>query len=158
MPELEQRSFDWLSTAPVRVEATRDIAASAAATFAVIAAHERWPEWFKQLKQVEVTGAPTGVGGQRRVTLSGVVVDEVFIAWETDRLFAFTVTNSSRPMAKSMVEAVRVEPLGDDRCRVTYTQGIEPLGWMKPAMPLVKKTMRSMLAGALTKLEAQARA
>jgi len=158
MAELEQRSFDWLSTAPVSIEATRDIAASAVATFAVIAAHERWPEWFKQVKRVEVTGAPTGVGGQRRVTLSGVVVDEVFIAWETDRLFAFTVTNTSRPMAKSMVEAVRVEPLGDERCRVTYTQGIEPLGWMKPAMPLLKKTMQSTLAKALTNLEARARA
>jgi uncharacterized protein YndB with AHSA1/START domain len=157
MPDLQPRPFDWLTTAPVRIEATREMAVSAAAAFAVVADHERWPEWFTQLKRVEVTGAPTGVGGQRRVALAGVVVDEVFIAWEPDRLFAFTLTHASRPMAKAMVEAVQVEPLGDDRCRVTYTQALEPHGWMKPMLPLMRRTMRSMLAKALSGLEQAAR-
>lgn len=153
MPSLEPRTYDWLSAAPVRIEVSREMAVSAAAAFAVIADHERWPEWFSQLKRVEVTGAPTGVGGQRRVALAGVVVDEVFIAWEPDRLFAFTVTHASRPMAKSMAEAVQVEPLGPDRCRVTYTQAIEPPGWIKPVVPVMKRSMRSMLTKALAGLE-----
>jgi hypothetical protein len=157
MPALESRSLDWLATAPVRIEASRDMAVGAAAAFAVIADHERWPDWFAQLKRVEVTGAPTGVGGQRRVTLGGVVVDEVFIAWETDRLFAFTVTHATRPMAKAMVEALQVEPLADDRCRVTYTQALEPHGWMKPMVPVMRRTMRSMLTKALNGLEQAAR-
>ena len=157
MPDLQPRSFDWLTTAPVRIAVTREMAVSAAAAFAVVADHERWPEWFTQLKRVEVTGAPTGVGGQRRVTLGGVVVDEVFIAWDPDRLFAFTVTNATRPMAKAMVEAVQVEPLGDDRCRVTYTQALEPHAWMKPMLPVMRRTMRSMLTKALSGLEQAAR-
>jgi hypothetical protein len=146
-----------MSSAPARVEVSREMAVGAAAAFAVVADHARWPEWFSQLKRVEVTGAPTGVGGQRRVALSGVVVDEVFIAWEPDRLFAFTVTHASRPMAKSMVEAVQVEPLGPDRCRVTYTQAIEPPGWMKPLVPVMKRSMHSMLGKALAGLEQAAR-
>jgi uncharacterized protein YndB with AHSA1/START domain len=157
MPALEPRSYDWLSSAPVRIDVSREMATSAAATFAVIADHERWPEWFAQLKRVEVTGAPTGVGGQRRVAIPGVVVDEVFIAWEPDELFAFTVTHSSRPMAKSMIEAVRVEPLGPDRCRVTYTQALDPVTWLKPAVPVMKRAMRSMLGKALAGLEQAAR-
>lgn len=157
MPDLAPRSLDWVPSAPVHIEVSREIDAGAAATFAVVADHERWPEWFRQLKRVEVTGEPTGVGGRRRVTLSGVVVDEVFIAWEPDRLFAFTVIHASRPMAKAMVEAVRVEPLAPDRCRVTYTQAIEPPGWAKPMMPLMRRTMRSMVGKALSELEASAR-
>ena len=119
MPDLHPRPFDWLATAPVRIEATREMAVSASVAFAVVADHERWPEWFAQLKRVEVTGAPTGVGGQRRVALAGVVVDEVFIAWEPDRLFAFTVTHASRPMAKALQVAARYqlfdEKSGHDR-------------------------------------------
>ena len=157
MPALEPRPLDWLPTAPVRIEVAREMAVSAAVAFAVVADHEQWPDWFSQLKRVEVTGAPTGVGGQRRVALSGVVVDEVFIAWEPDRLFAFTVTHATRPMAKAMVEAVQVEPLGDDRCRVTYTQAIEPPGWMKPMLPVMRRAMRSMLTKALSGLEQAAR-
>lgn len=157
MPALEPRPLDWLAEAPIRVEASREMAVGAAAAFAVVAEHDRWPEWFSQLKRVEVTGAPTGVGGQRRVTLAGVVVDEVFIAWEPDRLFAFTVTHATRPLAKAMVEAVEIEPLGDHRCRVSYTQALEPHGWMKPALPVMRRAMRSMLAKALFALEQAAR-
>jgi len=153
MPDLQPRPFEWLHAAPVRIEASREMTVSASAAFAIVADHERWPEWFSQLKRVEVTGEPTGVGGQRRVTLAGVVVDEVFIAWETDRVFAFTVTRTSRPMARAMVEAVQVEPLDTDRCRVTYIQAIEPLGWMKPMVPVMRRFMGSMLADALSGLE-----
>lgn len=106
MPELVRRSLDWIATAPVVISGSRDMGVSAAAAFAVVADHERWPQWFSTLKRVEVTGEPTGVGGRRRVHLRGVTVDEEFIGWETDRLFAFTVTHSSRPLVRSMVETV----------------------------------------------------
>lgn len=142
-----------MASAPLRVQVTREMAASAPAVFAVIADHERWPEWFRQLKRVEITGAPAGVDGQRRVTLAGVSVDEVFLAWDADRLFAFEVTHSTRPMARSMLESVEVEPLGEQRCRVTYTQAFEPLVWMKPVVPVMRRVMRRMLTDALAGLE-----
>lgn len=129
------------------------MAVSAAAAFAVVADHERWPDWFTSLRRVEVTGEPTGVGGRRRVHLRGVVVDEEFIGWEHDRLFAFTLTRTSRPMVRSMVEVVRVEPRGDDGCRVIYTQAIEPIRWMAPLFAVVRRPARSMLATALERLE-----
>ena len=137
MADLVLRTIDWMPTAPVVVEASREMPVSAAAAFAVVADHERWPEWFTSLKRVEVTGAPTGVGGRRRVHLRGVQVDEVFIGWETDRLFAFTLTQTSRPMARSLVEAVRVEPLG----------------WMKPLFAVARRPVRRMLTRALEGLE-----
>ncbi len=153
MPDLVHRSLGWMPTAPVVISESRDMAVSAAAAFAVVADHERWPEWFTNLKHVEVTGTPTGVGGGRRVHLRGVVIDEEFIGWETDRLFAFTLTHTTRPMARSMAESVRVEPLGDDRCRVTYTQAIEPHGWMKPLFAVARRPVATMLRGALEGLE-----
>lgn len=153
MADLVHRSLDWIPTAPVLISESRDMPVSAAAAFAVVADHERWPEWFTTLKRVEVTGAPTGVGGGRRVHLRGVVIDEEFIGWETDRLFAFTLTHTTRPMARSMAESVRVEPLGDDRCRGTYTQAIEPHGWMKPLFAVARRPVAKMLRRALEGLE-----
>ena len=153
MAELVHRTLDWIATAPVVISESREMPVSAAAAFAVVADHERWPQWFTSLKRVEVTGEPTGVGGRRRVHLRGASVDEEFIGWEPDRLFAFTLTHASRPIARSMAESVRVEPLGDDRCRVTYTQAIEPHGWMKPMLAVARRPVAKMLRGALEGLE-----
>ena len=153
MADLVHRSLDWIPTAPVVITESREMPVSAATAFAVVADHQRWPEWFTSLKRVEVTGEPTGVGGRRRVHVRGVVIDEEFIGWEADRLFAFTLTRTSRPMARSMAESVRVEPLGDDRCRVTYTQAIEPHGWMKPLFAVARRPIGKMVRGALEGLE-----
>lgn len=153
VPELVRRSLDWIATAPVVFSGSRDMDVSAAAAFAVLADHERWPEWFTSLRRVEVTGEPTGVGGRRRVHLRGVTADEEFIGWETDRLFAFTITHTSRRLARSVVEAVRVEPLGDARCRVTYTQAIDPTRWSAPLLAVADRPVRRVLATALERLE-----
>jgi hypothetical protein len=153
MAQLVPRSLDWIVTAPVVISESREMPVSAAAAFAVVADHERWPEWFTSLKRVELTGAPTGVGGQRRVHVRGASIDEEFIGWETDRLFAFTITHASRPIARSMAESVRVEPLGDSRCRVTYTQAIEPHRWMTPMFAVARRPVGKMLRGALEGLE-----
>ena len=99
MPTLEQRPLEWNETAPVVIKAGRDVDASPAAVFAVLADHERWPEWFHALRDVEVTGAPSGVGAQRRVRLkpSGTF-DEVFNAWDEGRAFGFSIVKAPLPL------------------------------------------------------------
>ncbi len=145
-----------MATAPVVITATREVPAGAGAVFAVVVDHEHWPEWFPRVQRVQLTGQATGVGGQRRVSVGGVTLDEVFIGWEPDRLFAFTVTDTSRRLVKSMAESVRIEPLGDDRCRVTYTQAIEPTGWTRPLIAIARPQVRKALAGALDNLAERA--
>lgn len=154
--ELAPRDLDWIPVAPLRVQESRDIGAPAASVFAIVADHEGWSSWFEGVSKVEVTGAPTGVGGQRRVHLGRIVVDEVFIGWEDDRLFAFTLTGLSKRLVRSMAESVRVEPLEDGRCRVTYSMGIEPRPGLKAITRLVTLQLGGRLRKALGKLAEKA--
>jgi uncharacterized protein YndB with AHSA1/START domain len=81
MADLVQRTIEWIDDAPIKIEATAESAASPSDVFAVLADHERWPEWFPTVKDVTVIGAAEGVGARRRVKIPGATVDEEFIVW-----------------------------------------------------------------------------
>jgi uncharacterized protein YndB with AHSA1/START domain len=140
MGALERRSLEWMDDAPVRVSVTRHIDASAADVFAVLADHETWPEWFGSLESVEVTGAASGVGAERRVMVKGLGgFDEEFIAWEPGEAFGFAVLAMDRPIMKALNELVTIEPDGDG-VSVTYIQAFDPKWWLLPVWKLAAKT------------------
>jgi hypothetical protein len=90
------------------------------------------------------------VGGTRTVDLGAAAVEEEFLAWEPERRFAFTVTGSTRPGLRSMVEDIRLTPDGGRACTVTYTMGVDPVGGklLRPvAAPLLRKVIADGLAG-----------
>lgn len=157
MPKLQPRSTEWMETAPVRVSASRVINADADSIFAVLVDHERWPEWFDGLTDVQVTGAPAGIGATRRVRVKGLgALDEEFIAWEPGRAFGFTVLAMDRPVFRSLTELVTLEP-EDDGVRVTYAQAFDPRRWISPVFGLMAKSrIPKALAEALEGLERQA--
>ena len=62
MGELVKRTIDWIDTAPIRIEGKAESSASPDAVFAVLADHERWPEWFPSVREVIVLGPASGVG------------------------------------------------------------------------------------------------
>ena len=156
MAQLPVRQPDWIDTAPVVVRQERRVFAPPAAVWKHIADHETWPEWFKGLKQIEVTGEAEGIGGQRVATVRGAKVGEVFTAWEPDRQFAFAVV-SGPPVLAAMAESVVIEAI-DNGCVVTYTMGIEPargFGWL---VRLGRKGISKKLTKALDALAVRAEA
>ena len=143
---------EWIDSAPIRIERSVQIVAPPATVWSHIADHERWPEWFAALSAVEVTGAPSGIGGRRRVKVQGVPpIDEIFTAWDENEHFAFAVVGTKLPILAGMAESVRVEAT-DAGCRVTYRQGLEArrgFGW---ALAPITGRMGSQLAAALDEL------
>ncbi|MDW3215200.1 MAG: SRPBCC family protein [Ilumatobacteraceae bacterium] len=148
---------EWIDGAPITVTETIDISAPPSDVWAQIADHESWPEWFAPIERVELLGAPTGVGGGRRIFVRKRPIDEVFTAWDVDRHFAFAVTDSKLPILHALAESVRLEPI-DSGTRVTYRQGLAGrpgFGWL---MRLIWKQPAQQLATALEQLRVRAEA
>jgi uncharacterized protein YndB with AHSA1/START domain len=141
MATTTRQTIDWSETAPIRVQGSARSTASPEAVWAVLADHARWPEWFPNVKAVEILGPAEGVGARRRVKVPGMAVDEEFIAWEPGRLFAFTATAVKPPVFRSLVEHCRIEPTDDGGCTVTWSMCIGPAPWAAPFLKLARGTL-----------------
>ena len=153
MKPITARPLEWIDQAPVKVTRTRRIAVPRDRVWEAVADHARWPEWFDALTLVEPLEPPEGVGGRRRVHIRSIAVEEEFLAWEPGARFAFTVTHSTKPGIRSMVEDVRLVPDGDSATTVSYTQAIEPVGGRLTG-PLVRRVAARNLDSGLAGLAA----
>lgn len=150
MTPITPRPLEWIDNAPVRGSRSRRIAQPTPVVWAAIADHAGWTDWFPRLVAVTPGAVADAVGGTRTVDLGAAAVEEEFLAWEPERRFAFTVTGSTRPGLRSMVEDIRLTPDGDRACTVTYTMGVDPVGGklLRPvAAPLLRKVIADGLAG-----------
>ena len=155
MAKLARNGADWNDTAPVQVIVEREIAASADAVWAELADHERWPEWFPTLAKVEVTGAASGVGAERRVHVKGAgAFEEIFYAWDENEAFGFTILETRLPLFAALNELITLTAT-DDGVLVRYQQAIEPKGWATPLVKLATKRLHGSLAEALDGLAAR---
>lgn len=155
MHDLQRQPDSWIEQAPARYAASREIAASPADIWAVLADHESWPEWFKVVKTITVTGPASGVGAQRRVGLSGLEIDEEFLAWDVGERYAFGAVAASRGIFETINERITIGDLGAGRSLVTYTQAFAPKWWFGPAFKLVQGRFRRDLGDALENLAAR---
>ena len=128
MGELTKQAIDWIERAPVRVEARAESTASPDAVFAVLADHERWPEWFPSLRDVTVLGPAEGVGARRRVVIPGMTVDEEFIVWEPGVRWTFTGYSARPRFTRSLVEDCVLTPLPGGGTSISYTMYMDPVG------------------------------
>ena len=156
MPKLAVRPPEWIDAAPTIAEASVTIDASPAAVWAHIADHESWPTWFEAVKKVERIGTGEGVGSGRRVSAGPITFDEEFTVWDPNEHFAFAVTKSTLPVFRAMIESVRIEPDGDDRCTVTYRQGLEGHRGMGRLVARLGRQLEGNLETALANLRALA--
>ena len=154
MGTLNKKDLDWIPDAPVSVTRSRRIAAPVDRVWAVIADHERWPEWFDALDEVERVGSGEGVGGHRRVRLRNMTFEEEFLAWEPGSRFGFVVTHVDKPGLRSMVEDIRLAPDGDAATTITYSQAADPVAAVVTA-PLMRRVLSRNLDKGLAGLDRQ---
>jgi hypothetical protein len=140
--ELVRRTIDWAEEAPLRITARAETSASPDAVFAVLADHERWPEWFPSVRKVTVTGPPEGVGARRRVDIRGASVDEEFIVWEPGARWSFTGVAARPPFTRSLVEDCRRAPLPSGGTAISYTMCLDPPPLLRPLLALLATGIR----------------
>ncbi|MGZ8753005.1 MAG: SRPBCC family protein [Acidimicrobiia bacterium] len=128
MATVVPRTLDWIPRAPVRAHGAATSAAPPEVVFAVLADHERWVEWFPNLKRVDVLGPAAGVGARRRVKIPMVTVEEEFIAWEPGVRWAFTATSTSPAWTRSLIEDCQLTARPDGGTGIDYTMYLDPVG------------------------------
>ena len=156
MGTVEQKDLDWIERAPVSFSGSVTTTASPEAVFAILADHERWPEWFPVIKKTVVLGpAREGVGMRRLTTIPGGKIEELIIAWDPGERWAFTGTAVSPGIVHALVEDCRIEPARSGT-RVTYTTYLDPVSPLRPIMELMKGLMGKQLDKGMRALAARA--
>lgn len=155
MATLSPRTIDFADAAPVHVDGTATLQASPAEIWEVLLDYEAWPRWFRGLHTCRPTSDPaTGVGSTRTVTLAGgrSSVEERFIAWEDERLWAFTATTMSPAIFRSLVERVTIEVVDAERTTVTYRMAFDPKPVLRPVLPILRAGIARNLSAAMVEL------
>lgn len=155
MASLQPREIGFADSAPVRIDGTATLDATPAEIWEVILDYEAWPRWFRGIHTCRATSVPaTGVGSTRTVTLAKgrSVVEERFIAWEDEQLWAFTATSMSPAPFRSLVERVTIEPVDAARTAVVYRMALEPKPVLRPLVPVLRAGIGRNLSAALVEL------
>lgn len=140
--------LDFLERSPHRFENVLEVDASAERTFQILAG-ERFGEWLPELRScVWTSSEPHGVGSTRIVTLNTLAAKERFLVWEEGRRLTFVIEESTAPLMRRMIEDMRVEPLGDRRCRLRWIVHYEPSMGLRLIHPIAKLPFARMFRGA----------
>jgi uncharacterized protein YndB with AHSA1/START domain len=156
MRTLVPRDLAWIEQAPLSIEGRTASTASPQQVFDVLADHERWPEWFPNVKAVEVIGPAAGVGARRRVRVPGAVVEEEFIAWDPGIRWSFTGTAARPGFVRSLVEDCRLDPTPDGGTTISYTMHLDPARGYGPLVRLSAGRIRTSIQKAVEQLAARA--
>ena len=158
MGDLVKQTIDWIDTAPIRIEGRAESSASPDAVFAVLADHERWPEWFPSVREVTVLGPASGVGARRRVKVPGGTVEEEFIVWDPGSRWSFTGLTAKPRFTKSLVEDCRLEPLDNGGTAISYTMYLDPPAALRPVVKATAGGIRKNIGRAMANLAERAAA
>jgi uncharacterized protein YndB with AHSA1/START domain len=153
-----EKTLDWIDQAPFSFSGSAMTKASPDAVFAVLADHERWPEWFPVITKTVILGEQReGVGTRRLTNIPGGSIEERILAWDVGRRFAFTATAVHPAVVHALLDDCRIEPM-QSGARVTYNVYLDPAGMVLPLLELMKGLLASELNKGMQALAARAEA
>ena len=126
----EPTDVTFFDTAQVKNVYSAELPVSPAVLFDIFEDPASWPKWAPGIGKVVWTSPkPYDVGTTRTVIFwGGMEVYEDFVKWERGKEMAFLFSGTTQEVFGRFGEHYRVEDLGGDRCRLTWTVCYEPVG------------------------------
>ena len=148
--ECEKVGLDFFTNAPIRIVSEVTLPCSPESLFKCFEDAGAWSEWVSVIKKVEWTSpGPFQVGTTRNVEMpGGMIAYEEFLAWDEPSHMAFRFNQFNQKFLKAFAEDYKVTDLGNDRCRLLWTVGVEPA---KP-IALIAPFLKPFLAVNLRKI------
>ncbi len=147
--ECRKIGLDFFASAPIRIVSEVELPCTPERLFGCFEDADTWPEWVGVIENVEWTSPrPFKVGTTRSVAMpGGMVAYEEFLAWDAPRHMAFRFNQFTHKFLKAFGEHYEVTDLGNNRCRLVWTVG------MDPAVPaLIRPLLKPMLTLNLRKI------
>jgi hypothetical protein len=142
--------LSFAEVAPVRVVEVLTIPARPGQVFEALNSPEGWWSGARGVKWL--TPPPHGVGSVRQISPArGLRLEETFVAWQPEELWACTITKASLPLFSRYLIRADIEAAGPGTSTLRWTSAVAP-GWLgRLTGPLfariVRHTIRSGLAG-----------
>lgn len=137
--ECNKVDLDFFKNAPMLVISEATIPCSPQTLFKCFEDAVAWTEWAPPIKKVTWTSPqPFNVGTTRIVDLAGGMLgDEEFLLWEMPQRMAFRFNRCNQKYLKAFGEHYEVTDLGNNRCHLVWTVGMEQSGFMGLMSPLI---------------------
>lgn len=138
--ECRKIDLDFFDTAPVRLRSEVELPCTPEVLFRSFEDGAAWEAWVDVIEKVEWTSPlPFRPGTTRTVHMpGGMAAYEEFLAWDAPRHVAFRFNQFTHKFLKAFGENYEVTDLGNGRCRLVWTVGMEPGGLLALFAPLLK--------------------
>ncbi|KAL3905735.1 MAG: hypothetical protein SGILL_009555, partial [Bacillariaceae sp.] len=169
--KVQKSTLYYPDRAPVRVQVEVDLeAVRPDQVMAQLMNYPSWTKWYPDvqacfestpLSKVKQRNPSYPVGSTRQINIGGVVFDEEIIAYENDadsddrkeKVWAFSVFQTSQALVNCMVERVVLEPIYDNSnnndnkvpvgTRVRYAAGLDIVWYLRPILkPIMERSMK----------------
>jgi len=138
--KLTPQAVDYVDTAPHTLELTDTIAAPISKVWELISVSKSWVKWFPDVTYCEELNTNAEDHKTRVLHGDGNKFLEEIILWEPNKAYGFTVLECNKKIARSFVELVYLEPIDENRTRITYKGGAEWRGVAKLLAKTANKT------------------
>ncbi|WP_137990930.1 SRPBCC family protein [Streptomyces vilmorinianum] len=142
--------LDFVTSAPVRLAFTADMAAPPSAVFRSLAVElGSMPAWFTAV----TSATPTGDGAGRAVRLrGGVAFQETVLVRDPDTRYAYRIDETNAPGVRAMLEEWVLSPVGTGT-RVRWTMAVDGAGPCLLAMRLARPGVGKSFRDAMRRLD-----